>query len=63
MVWRQVWPAALWLMLALATMKTMAGRRPGKEAGRLVRRLLWLSRPEMIFSWTLTLPEDLERHR
>lgn len=61
MVWRQVWPAALWLTLALATTKTIAGRRPGEEAGRPVQRLLQLSRPEMIFSWTLTLPEGLER--
>lgn len=38
----------------------MGCRRLGKGAGRPVRRLLQSYRPEMMFSWTRMLPEDLE---
>ena len=55
-----VWSAEWCERVALATVRRMGCRRPGEGAGRSVRRLLQSSKPQMMFSWTRMLPEDLE---
>ena len=55
-----MWSAEWCKRVALATVRRMGCRRPGEGAGRPIRRLLQSSRPEMMFSWTRMLPEDLE---
>ena len=52
-----VWSAERRKRMALATVKRMGYRRPGEGTGRPVRMMML---GQMMFSWTRTLPGDLE---
>lgn len=52
-----VWSAEWCKRMALATVRRMGYRRPGEGAGRPVRMMML---GQMTFSWTRTLPGDLE---